>query len=280
MYIYRGRLCQNKGDLSDRFSLVPKNEMIFTARRDVLMKVSQCCCLHGDWMVRRSEEEQLERSAVEKTHEFFSRRAAVYDFAFFKLSPFMPVVRSILEDRRALTSNMKVLDAGAGTGLVTRVLYSFAKEKGLGGIVFHAFDLTRAMLDVFQRWIDAEGAENAISTRVQDVLHLETLPPTWTDYDLIVTSTMLEYVPPASLDKAVAGLLGLLKPGGKMIWLLSGRTLPMRFFVGWLWRANLYSKSELDAVLAKAGAANVEYLSLPRPYPTTKHLLVVEITRP
>jgi SAM-dependent methyltransferase len=227
-----------------------------------------------------TEDEQLERSAVEKTHEFFSRRAALYDFAFFKLSPFMPVVRSILKDRRVLTSNMKVLDAGAGTGLATRVLYSLAREEGLSGIVFHAFDLTQAMLDVFHRWIHAEGAENAISTRVQDVLDLDTLPQTWSDYDLIVTSTMLEYVPTASLDKAVAGLLGLLKPGGKMIWLLSGRTLPMRLFVGWLWRANLYSKSEIDAVLAKAGAANVEYLSLPRPYPTTKHLLVVEITRP
>ena len=231
-------------------------------------------------MGRMSEDEQLERSAVENTHEFFSRRAALYDFAFFKLSPFMSVVRSILEDRRALTSNMKVLDAGAGTGLVTRVLYSLAREKGLSGIVFHAFDLTQAMLDVFHRWIHAEGAENAISTRVQDVLDLDTLPQTWSDYDLIVTSTMLEYVPTASLDKAVAGLLGLLKPGGKMIWLLSGRTLPMKFFVGWLWRANLYTKSELDAVLAKAGAVNVEYLSLPRPYPTTKNLLVVEITRP
>jgi SAM-dependent methyltransferase len=227
-----------------------------------------------------SGDEQAERLAVERTHAFFSRRAAVYDFAFFKLSPFMPVVRAILEDRKALTSNMKVLDAGAGTGLVTRVLYSLAREQGLCGIVFHAFDLTQAMLDVFQRWIDAEGAENGISTRVQDVLHLETLPPAWSGYDLIVTSTMLEYVPPASLDKAVAGLLGLLKPGGKMIWLLSGRTLPMRFFVGWLWRANLYTKSELDAVLGKAGAVNVEYLSLPRPYPATKHMLVVEITRP
>jgi SAM-dependent methyltransferase len=231
-------------------------------------------------MCRMSKDEQLERAAVEKTRQFFSRRAALYDFAFFKLSPFMPVVRSLLEDRRLLTSNMKVLDAGAGTGLVTRVLYSLAREEGLSSIVFHAFDLTQAMLDVFHRWIHAEGAENDIYTRVQDVLHLETLPQTWSDYDLIVTSTMLEYVPTGSLHKAVAGLLGLLKPGGKMIWLLSGRTLPMRLFVGWIWRSNLYSKSELDAVLAKAGAVNVEYLSLPRPYPTTKHLLVVEITKP
>ena len=227
-----------------------------------------------------SQAEQTERLAVEKVREFFNRRAAFYDFAFFKLSPFMPVVRSLLVDRSLLASDMKVLDAGTGTGLMTRVLYSLASEKGLSNIVFHAFDLTQAMLDVFQRWIRAEGAESAISTRVQDVLHLETLPQTWSDYDLIVTSTMLEYVPTASLPRAVSALLGLLKPGGKMIWLLSGRTLAMRFFVGWLWQSNLYSKSELDAVLAKAGAVNVEYLSLPRPYPTTKHLLVVEISVP
>jgi len=192
----------------------------------------------------------------------------------------MPVVRSLLADRNLLTSNMKVLDAGTGTGLMTRVLHSLAGEAGLSNIDFHAFDLTQEMLDVFHRWIHSEAAEAAISTRLQDVLQLETLPRTWSDYDLIVTSTMLEYVPTESLPGAVSGLLGLLRPGGKMIWLLSGRTLAMRFFVGWLWRSNLYSKSELEAVLAEAGAVNVEYLSLPRPYPTTRHLLAVEIQAP
>lgn len=223
-------------------------------------------------------EQSEERFAVEKTREFFTRRAAFYDFAFFKLSPFMPLVRSLLADRKLLACNMKVLDAGTGTGLMTRVLYPLARDAGLSNVVFHAFDLTQAMLDVFQRWIRAEAAEGAISTRVQDVLQLETLPAEWRDYDLIVTSTMLEYVPRASLPKAVSGLLGLLKPGGKLVWLLSGRTPSMRLFVGWLWRANLYRKSELDVVLAEAGAVNFEYLALPRPYPTTKHLLVVEIT--
>jgi len=227
-----------------------------------------------------SEEARLEQVAVEKTHSFFTKRAKFYDFAFFKLSPFMPLVRAILIDRNVLTSNMKVLDAGTGTGHLTRILYTLARERGLSNVVFHAFDLTLAMLDVFARWIRAEGAQPAISTRVQNVLELETLPPDWRDYDLIVTSTMLEYVPPTSLPRAVAGLLGLLKPGGKMIWLLSGRTPSTRLFVGWLWRSYLYSKAELDEVLAKAGVTEFEYVRLPRPYPTTKHILVVEITRP
>jgi len=228
-----------------------------------------------------SVEEQLERETATKAHAFFSKRAAIYDFFFFGLTPYMSVVRSLFVDRDILTSNMKVLDAGTGTGLLTRILYPLARERELSSIVFHAFDLTQAMLDKFSGWIRSEGAEDAISTRVQDVLHLGTLPETWNDYDLIVTASMLEYVPPNSLHKAVAGLLQRLKPGGKMIWLLCGRTTLMKFFIGWLWRSNLYTKPELEVVLAKAGATDVKYLSFPPPYHrASDSTLVVEITRP
>ncbi len=66
-----------------------------------------------------------------------------------------------------------------------------------------------------------------------------------------------------------------------MIWIVSGRTLSMRIFVGWMWRASLYTKAELDDVLAKAGVRHYEYLSFPRPYQATEgHMFAVEITRP
>ena len=69
----------------------------------------------------------------------------------------------------------------------------------------------------------------------------------------------------------------------KMILFLSGRTPLMRFFLGWLWRSNLYTKSELDVVLEKAGATDVEYLPFPvgNPYLTRGgYMLVVQIARP
>ena len=62
------------------------------------------------------EDVQDEQLAVAESHAFFSRRAAVYDLFFFKLTPYMSVVRSLFVDRDILTSNMKVLDAGTGTG--------------------------------------------------------------------------------------------------------------------------------------------------------------------
>ncbi len=222
-----------------------------------------------------------EAVAAAEAEAFFGSHASLYQFVFLKLLPYQRVLQAVLQERDVLASNMKIMDAGTGTGVLIRVLYPMAREKGLSNVVFHGFDLTPAMLDIFDRWIRAEGAEDSVSTRVQDVLHLETLPETWNNYDLIVTAAMLEYIPPESLHTAVAGLLDRLKPGGKMIWVVSGRTLSMRFFVGWMWRANLYNKAELDAALAKAGAEHVEYLSFPRPYHDTDgHMLAVEITRP
>ncbi len=230
-----------------------------------------------------SEEEQTEQAAATDARKFFNKRAAFYDFMFFKLLNFVPVFRDFLADRDLLTSDMKVLDAGTGTGLLTRILYPMAGEKGLSNVTFHAFDLTQAMLDVFHKWMRKEGAEEGISTRIANVLHLETLPETWDDYDLIVTASMLEYIPRNSLHKAIAGLLARLKPGGKMILCIAGDTPLMRFFIGWLWRSNVYTRSELDVVLTRAGATNVKHLPFPpaRPYLTDGgYTQVVEMIRP
>ncbi|MBW2712204.1 MAG: class I SAM-dependent methyltransferase [Deltaproteobacteria bacterium] len=223
---------------------------------------------------------QMQQMTAEQVKAYYTKRAAYYPL-IIKMLGYRLVIQALLADRDVLTSDMKVLDAGAGTGLMTRILYPLAREKGLSNIAFHAFDLTQAMLDVLRGWIRAEGAEDVISTRIQNVLQLETLPETWNNYDLIVSSGMLEYIPPDSLHKVLAGLIDRLKPGGKLICVFSGRTIPMRIFVGWMQRCNLYTKSELDVIIAKAGATDVRHLPFPRPYQATDgQLLAVEITRP
>ncbi len=224
---------------------------------------------------------QGEEVTARKTQAFYSKCAPFYHPLVVELFGYERVMRALLLDRNVLTSNMKVLDAGTGTGLMTRTLYSIANEKGLSSITYHAFDFTQAMLDVLRSWIRLQGAEGSISTRIQNVLHLETLPNPWDDYDLIVSSGMLEYVPPESLPEAIAGLWDHLKPGGRMILSFTGRTRLMRFFVGGLWRSNLYDESELEAILAKAEVKNFEFLAFPSPHQKTDgHLVVVEITRP
>ncbi len=232
-------------------------------------------------LVQMQKAKPMEQMTIAQIKAYFTKRASFYQPIVVKLFGYQLVVGALLKDRDVLSSDMKVLDAGAGTGLITRALYPLACKMGLSDMTFHAFDLTPAMLDVFRGWIRREGAEDLISTRIQDVLHLEALPEAWNDYDLIVSNGMLEYIAPESLHKAVAGLLDRLKPGGKLICFFSAHTPLMKFFVGWMWRCNLYSESELDAILAKAGAKDVKHLPWPRPFHTTgRYLLAVEITRP
>ncbi len=223
---------------------------------------------------------QARQMTVEQTRAYYSKYAPFYHLVAVKMMGYGLVIRALLADRNVLSSNMKVLDAGAGTGLMTRNLYPMVREKGLSNIIFHAIDLTPAMLEVLRGWIRAEGAEDVISTRIQNVLELETLPETWGDYDLIVSSGMLEYIPPESLPKVIAGLVDRLKPGGKLICVFSGSTILMKILVGRLQRCNLYCKSDLDVIFEKAGATDVKYLPFPRPYHNTeRHMPAVEITR-
>jgi hypothetical protein len=49
------------------------------------------------------------------------------------------------------------------------------------------------MLERFRAVLD--GREVSVEIRQADVLAMDSLPGAWTDYDLIVTASMLEYVP-------------------------------------------------------------------------------------
>ena len=68
-----------------------------------------------------------------------------------------------------------------------------------------------------------------VELRQADVLRLEGLPDAWTDYDLIVSASMLEYVPRDALPVALEGLRRRLAKDGVLLWLvLSGRIWGLR----------------------------------------------------
>ncbi len=66
--------------------------------------------------------------------------------------------------------------------------------RGLTPGPMQAFDLIPAMLDRFRARLAGAGVTGVELTQV-DVLRLDALPPGWKDYDLVVTASMLEYVP-------------------------------------------------------------------------------------
>jgi ubiquinone/menaquinone biosynthesis C-methylase UbiE len=132
----------------------------------------------------------LSRSAVQELYTKSIDRYSSFITSFQSPQGMQAMLR--LSD--LLRPGLRVLDAGCGFGMVTFALVDVLREENLDYESIDAFDLTPAMLARFRNELESRGI-----TRVQlqhaDVLALETLPPSWTNYDLIISASMLEYIP-------------------------------------------------------------------------------------
>ena len=188
----------------------------------------------------------------------YTKRATLYEQLFIHFLGWGRELETFFQQSNYIRPNMKMLDAGCGTGIITRVLYRLAREKGYEGINFHAFDLTQNMLDIFQQWI-AENGANSIEIKQADVLAIESLPPHWKDYDLIVSSTMLEYIPKDKVLHALSNLKQLVKRDGILLVFVTKRNIMTRLLAGGWWKTNIYEESEIQRFFENAGFAEITF---------------------
>ncbi len=184
--------------------------------------------------------------------QLYAQRASFYDRLFIDFLGWGKELETFFRQSDYLHPSTKILDAGCGTGIITRVLYQLAKDKGYQDIIFHAFDLTEQMLFVFQQWIAVHEA-TTIELLQADVLELETLPPHWDGYDTIVSSTMLEYLPREKLLAAMDNLKHLLKSEGTLLIFMTRRNLLTRWLAGKWWKTQVYEENELHSLLHQLG---------------------------
>jgi 2-polyprenyl-3-methyl-5-hydroxy-6-metoxy-1,4-benzoquinol methylase len=193
----------------------------------------------------------------------YTKRASLYEQLFIHFLGWGRELETFFQRSNYIRPDMKMLDAGCGTGIITRVIYQLAREKSYEGINFHAFDLTRNMLGIFQQWITENGA-NSIEIEQADVLEIESLPPHWKDYDLIVSSTMLEYIPKDKVLRALTNLKQLVKSDGILLVFVTKRNIITRLLAGGWWKTNIYEVSEIQTFFRDAGFTEITFKELSR----------------
>jgi ubiquinone/menaquinone biosynthesis C-methylase UbiE len=191
----------------------------------------------------------------------FTSRADSYG-RFIELVRYPQGLRRYFLASPLLRTGQRVLDAGCGTGAVTLALREALGRRGLAPAVMHGFDLTPAMLARFRERLHAQRIEGVESAQA-DILCLERLPDAWSSYDLIVSASMLEYLPPGKVAAALGGLRARLAPGGRLILFITRRNWLMRPLIGRWWHGNLYTRPELGVLLREAGFREFAFGSFP-----------------
>jgi ubiquinone/menaquinone biosynthesis C-methylase UbiE len=190
----------------------------------------------------------LSRSAVQ---ELYTKGIDRYSsFIGFFRSP--QAMQALLQGSDLLRPGLRALDAGCGFGMVTFALLEALRQKNFDYQSVDAFDLTPAMLGRFQQRLEARGITR-VQLRQADMLALDTLPASWTDYDLILSASMLEYLPKQDLPRALDGLRARLALNGHMLIVITRKTPETKVLIQWGWHAERYTRNELLHAFDKAG---------------------------
>ena len=191
---------------------------------------------------------QLSRSAIQELYTVGIDRYSSF-IGFFRSQQ---ATQALLQSSDLLRPGLRVLDAGCGFGMVTFALLDALQQRNFDYQRVDAFDLTPAMLARFRQTLETHGIPR-VQLRQADVLALDTLPPSWTDYDLILSASILEYLPRQELPRTLEALRTRLAPGGDILIVISRKVPGTKALIQRWWHAERYTGRELRRIFDQAG---------------------------
>ncbi len=200
------------------------------------------------------------KTTVDPT-EIYTSRADSYR-RFIGLVRYPQGLRAHFLASRVLRPGLRVLDAGCGAGAVMLALREALLKRECPPAALHGFDLTEAMLERFRQTLE-HRAIDGVELVQANVLELERLSSTWKDYDLIVSASMMEYLPRDRVVDALTGLRARLSEQGTFQLFITRNNWLMRPLIGKWWTANLYTAEELRDLFARAGFSSVVFRRFP-----------------
>jgi len=191
----------------------------------------------------------------------FTQRSRSYE-RFVRVVRYPQGIRAFFSGSSLLRPGLHILDAGCGTGVVTLALREALSSRRLSLGPMQGFELTPAMLERFHQILQSRGIDG-VSIVQGDVLELDALPRSWSHYDLIVSASMLEYLPRDQLVAGLSGLRALLNPEGSLLLFITRRNGLTRPLIGQWWQANLYTAAEIRDSLRRAGFSTLTFERFP-----------------
>lgn len=201
--------------------------------------------------------------------QFFTERHHTYA-RFIRTVRYPQGLRAYFLASPLLRPGLRVLDAGCGAGALTLAVYEASVRRGAPLAALNAFDLTPAMLGQLRTKLERRSIEG-VELAEADVLRLDTLPASWVGYDLVVSASMLEYVPRERFVDALRGLRDRLKDGGRFVLFMTRRNPLTRIMIGRWWQSNTYTARELADAFQQAGFARFAFPGFPL---SARHLSV------
>jgi SAM-dependent methyltransferase len=200
-------------------------------------------------------------SVTQDARQLFTERHDTYA-RFIRAVLYPQGLRSYFLASPLLRPGVRVLDAGCGTGALTLAVYDASLKRGIPLGSLNGFDLTPAMLGQLRSTLEGRGIRD-IELVEANVLGLDALPAAWRDYDLVVSASMLEYVPRERFVDALRGLRDRLRDGGRFVLFVTRRNPLTRIMIGRWWQSNIYTAPELADAFQRAGFSRFALAGFP-----------------